>query len=187
MLRLLPRPDAAVIDPQMFRTLSPVFIATCAMAALSQAVESITSLAANPISTNMATRAATMIFNSAVKAVQTPFDLELQLQLAIASHLAGIAASQAMPSIAQAIGNNLAVYCHIPYSHCMAVILPYAMEYNLHTAQSELAHLFRAVDPENWHADIPSSATADLLIERTRCAESGTQEGYRQFASHPFF
>jgi alcohol dehydrogenase len=166
-------PHTTIIDPQMFRTLSPTSTAAGALSALSIAIESITSLAANPIGTHHATRAACTIFNTAVQAVQAPHDLELRLQLAMASHLAGIASSQARASLTQAMSNSLGAFCKIPYSTASLVLLPYALEYNLHKSITELAHLYQAVEPEAFlpapdRTEIPPETAAQLLIEKVR-------------------
>jgi alcohol dehydrogenase len=166
-------PHTSILDPQMLRTLPPTITAAGALSALGIAIESITSLAANPISTHHATRAATIIFNTAVQAVQAPHDLELRLQLALASHLAGTASSQARASLTQAMSNSLGAFCKIPYSTASLVLLPYALEYNLHKSIEELAKLYQEVEPEAFlpspnHTEIPSATAAQLLIDKVR-------------------
>ena len=185
-------PHTTIIDPQMFRTLSPTITAAGALSALSIAIESITSLAANPIATHHATRAACTIFNTAVQAVQAPHDLELRLQLALASHLAGIASSQARASLTQAMSNSLGAFCKIPYSTASLVLLPYALEYNLHKSIAELARLYQAVEgeaslPAPDRTVIPPETAAQLLIEKVRSLATALRQSVGNNLPSRFF
>jgi alcohol dehydrogenase len=165
-------PNTTILDPQMFRTLTPVMTATGIITALSLAIESITSLSPNPLSVNLATRAVSILFRTALQAILTPFDQELRLQLAIASHLAGMASSQSRGSVTLALSNSLGACCGIPYGNCAFILLPYALEYNLHATIGMLANLYRdTASPSAAEIpvpDIPDPAAAELLLEKVK-------------------
>ncbi|MHC1691799.1 MAG: iron-containing alcohol dehydrogenase [Sphaerochaetaceae bacterium] len=159
-------PTLAIIDPLMTRSLSPLSTASGAMEALSRAIEATISLAANPITTAMACQAIGILFSSLLKTIQSPLDSELRFHLAMAAHLCGLASSQTMPPLTQSIGNAIVSTCQIPFSTCSAILLPYALEYNLHTAQKDLARLYRQLEPDQ--NNLPEAVAADLFIAKIR-------------------
>ena len=165
-------PDATIIDPQMFRSLTPTLTALGAVSALSLAIESITNLCPNPLCVNLASRAVSIIFKTALQAVLTPFDQELRLQLALASHMAGMASSQTRGSVTLALSTSVGACCSIPYGNSTFILLPYALEYNLHATAASLAKLYRETSSdlalELPVPAIPDPAAADLLLEKVR-------------------
>ncbi len=165
-------PDATIIDPQMYRSLTPSLTALGMVGTLALAMEYITGLSPNPLCLNLASRAASIVLKTAVQAVLTPFDQELRLQLALASHMAGLASSQARGSVTLALGTSISACCGIPYGNSAFILLPYTLEYNLHATTSALAELYRETasssDLQLPIADIPDATAADLLLENVK-------------------
>jgi len=165
-------PDATIIDPQMFRSLTPTLTALGVVSTLSLAIEYITSLSPNRLCLNLATRAVSILFRTALQAILAPFDQELRLQLALASHMAGLASSQARGSVTLALSTSIGACCGIPYGNSAFILLPYTLEYNLHATAGVLANLYRdtasASSLEPPVPEIPDPAAADLLLEKVK-------------------
>ncbi|MEQ9736919.1 MAG: iron-containing alcohol dehydrogenase, partial [Algiphilus sp.] len=100
-------PNAAVLDPRMTLTLPPHITAMTGMDAMTHAVEAYTCMAANPLSDAYATGAIRKISANLLKALETPKDPAVRLELAQASTMAGIAFSNSMVGLVHALGHSL--------------------------------------------------------------------------------
>lgn len=156
-------PNTAVLDPRMTLTLPPALTAATGMDALTHAVESFYSLAANPVSACLAWNAVKLIFSHLETAVRNPSDAEARLQLAVASHIAGLAFSNSMVSMVHTLGHVAGAAAHIGHGTCMAVLLPYGLEYNLHKRSQAIAQLLKAIRPECTY---PTETEAALAFIR---------------------
>lgn len=136
-------PDVAVIDPNMLKSLPSTLLAAHVITVFARAIEALTSSLAQPLSDQFALRAITLLSVFALRLVQTPFDLEERSHVALASHVAGIAASQAGCSLAHALANTVAHSLSLPYSNCMAILFPHALVYNFPKTEEPLKRLYR--------------------------------------------
>ena len=134
-------PDAAVIDPRMTATLPPHITSATAMDAMSHAVEAYTMLAKNPLSDAHAVEAIALIRDNLLPVIVDPSDTNGRLALACAATMAGIAFSNAMVALVHALGHSVGSVCHVPHGTCMAILLPYGLEYNLHKVEDRIAEL----------------------------------------------
>jgi len=125
-------PDAAVLDPRMTLTLPPAITAATGMDALTHAVEAYTCLAKNPASDVHALAAIEMLSGNLLNVVRNPGDREGRLVLANGATLAGIAFSNSMVGMVHTLGHSVGSVCGVPHGVCMAVFLPYGLEYNMH-------------------------------------------------------
>lgn len=146
-------PDVTIIDPKLSRSASGCQTVFGAAAALGHAMEAMTSLGAQPISDQLALKAISLIVSHATRLVRTPFDIDARLNVALASHLAGTAASQTGNSLAHALSIAMSHVSHIPYGHCMMILLPHALTYNLHKTIAILARINRFLHEESEGMD----------------------------------
>ncbi len=161
-------PDAAVIDPRMTATLPPHITAATAMDAMSHAVEAYTMLAKNPISDAHAVEAITLIRDNLLPVIAEPSDLQGRLALATAATMAGIAFSNAMVALVHALGHSVGSVCHVPHGTCMAILLPYGLEYNLHKVGNRVAELLLALAGPETFARTPEKDRAVGAIKWIR-------------------
>ncbi len=149
-------PDAAVVDPRMTLTLPPHITAATAMDAMSHAVEAKVMLGANPISNAHAHKAISLISRHLPSVLENPSDSQGRLALATAATMAGMAFSNAMVGMVHALGHSVGGVCHVPHGTCMAIFLPYGLEYNLHKAKDRIADLlFYLAGPDTFTATPP--------------------------------
>lgn len=171
-------PDIAIIDSRMTETLPAGLTALTGMDALSHAVESYYGLAQNPISCRFAWNAVQKIFQYLEEAVNNPTNMEARLELAIASNLAGIAFTNSMVSMVHSLGHVVGALTHIPHANCMAILLPYGLEYNLHKCTPAIGDLLYAVRPNSPIRNDEEAALAFIqevrhLIDRLSNATNG--------------
>ena len=124
-------PDVALLDSRMTLGLPPAITSATAMDALSHAVEAYTCLAKNPMSDAFARAAMELMRDNLFKVMDHPDDKGGRLSLAVAANLAGVAFSNAMVGMVHTLGHSVGAVCRVPHGMCMAILLPYGLEYNL--------------------------------------------------------
>jgi len=135
------QPQAALLDSCFTMTLPPHITAACAMDALCHACEAVYGLARNPFSEAAAFEAITLIVRHLPVLLKDPVHEEGRMALAQAATLAGTAFGNSMVGMAHSIGHSLGSVCGVPHAAAMAVLLPWAMEYNLDKADEYIAGL----------------------------------------------
>ncbi|MCG6878943.1 MAG: iron-containing alcohol dehydrogenase [Deltaproteobacteria bacterium] len=161
-------PDVALLDPRMTMGLPPVITSTTAIDALSHAVEAFTCLAKNPLSDAYARSAMTLIRDNLFKVMEKPDDKESRLALAVAANLAGVAFSNAMVGMVHTLGHSVGAVCRVPHGMCMAILLPYGLEYNLHRNGQFTSELLLPLGGEQIYARIPRHRRAEKVISLIR-------------------
>jgi alcohol dehydrogenase len=161
-------PDAAVIDCRMTLSLPPVITAATAMDALTHAVEAYTGLGKNPVSDSYAIEAISLICKNILNVVKNPADKKGRLNLAIAATLAGMAFSNSMVGMAHTLGHSVGSICHVPHGTCMAIFLPYALEYNMHKIGKYISELLFAIAGEDVYAKTEKAERAIKTIQYIR-------------------
>ncbi len=161
-------PDAAVIDPRMTLTLPPHITAATAMDAMAHAVEAYTCLAKNPLSDAHALEAIELIRTHLINVVKNPDDRDGRLALATAATLAGIAFSNSTVGMVHSLGHSVGGVCHVPHGTCMAILLPYGLEYNLHKIEEVTAELLFPLAGSEVYAKTPPKERATAAIAAIR-------------------
>ena len=161
-------PHAAFLDPRMTQGLPPAITAATAMVALSHAVEAYTCLAKNPLSDSHARIALELMRDNLFKVMAQPGDKEGRLSLAVAANLAGVAFSNAMAAMVHALGHSVEAVCRVPHGTCMAILLPYGLEYNLHKNAGLTSELLLPLGGEQVYTRTPKHRRAERVIRLIR-------------------
>lgn len=160
-------PDIAVLDPRVTVSLPPLLTAQTGMDALTHACEAFFCLAHNPLSDSFALEAIRKIAEYLPRAVASPEDTKARLEMAIASNLAGIAFSNSMVGMVHTLGHTVGAITHVPHGACMAILLPYAMEYNARKEPERIGYLLQALENEKIFLETPKEqrprAAADAV------------------------
>lgn len=160
-------PDIAVLDPRVTVSLPPLLTAQTGMDALTHACEAFFCLAHNPLSDSFALEAIRKITEYLPRAVAAPEDKKARLEMAIASNLAGIAFSNSMVGMVHTLGHTVGAIAHVPHGACMAILLPYAMEYNAGKEPERIGTLLHVLENEKafWETPAPHRprAAADAV------------------------
>ncbi len=157
-------PDIAVLDSRMTLTLPPAITAATAMDALTHAVEAYTCLQKNPMSDASAVAAIELISRNLMPVIQHPDDADGRLALAVGANLAGIAFSNAMVGMVHALGHSVGAVCQAPHGSCMAILLAYGLEYNMHKNGHYTAQLLLPLAGPDLFALTPSHLRAEKTI-----------------------
>jgi alcohol dehydrogenase len=161
-------PDVSIIDPCMTLTLPPVITAATGMDALSHAVEAYTCLAKNPLSDAHALAAIDLIAANLLHVTKNPDDKNGRLAMANAATLAGMAFSNSMVGMVHAIGHSVGSVCGVPHGACMAIFLPYGLEYNLHRNSRFTSELLLPLAGPEEYSKTPVALRAGMAIARIR-------------------
>ncbi|WP_372679389.1 iron-containing alcohol dehydrogenase [Desulfosarcina sp.] len=161
-------PDMAVLDPRMTLTLPPAITAATAMDALTHAVEAFTCLAKNPLSDAHALLAIELIGKNLLKVINESENADGRLALAVAATLAGVAFSNAMVGMVHTLGHSVGAVCGVHHGTCMAILLPYGLEYNMHKNGDLTAQLLLPLSGARVYAQTPAHLRAEHTIAAIR-------------------
>ncbi len=134
-------PHLAVLDPELTVGLPPKLTAATAMDALTHAIESMTSIQANPMSDSLAARAIRKIRDNILKAVLHGEDVETRGELLTASMMAGIAFDHAMVGVVHGMAHATGALAPVHHGTANSIFLPWGMEYNLESSLSRFAEI----------------------------------------------
>ncbi len=163
-------PAVALLDPVMTRTLPPPLTASTGIDALAHCVEAIGSERHQPISDGLALHAVKLIHQNLPSAVRDGGDIEARTALLVAANMGGIAAANTSAGIANALSNSCGCCFDVAHGAANAVLLPYAMEFNLKYEEQEIPSRYQTI-AEALGADVKnddSLAAAKKGIEIIR-------------------
>jgi alcohol dehydrogenase len=160
----------------MTLTLPPAITAATAMDALTHAIEAYTCLAKNPLSDIGALNAVKLIVRHLPGVMQTPDDRDGRLALAVAATMAGMAFGNALVGMVHTIGHALGAVCGVPHGNCMAMLLPYGLEYNHHRNGHLTAEVLSALVDAETYARTPRDKRANAVIDRIRALNAMLHE-----------
>lgn len=163
-LHLLPIKTA--LDGQLMAGLPPAITAATGMDALTHAVEAYISNNAWGATDEKAIEATQLVMENLPEAFNNGSNLEARQNMAQASHLAGIAFTQAGVGYVHAIAHNFGAYYHVPHGLANAIVMPHVLDYSKPKCADRLADLARACNIGN--SDDSDEVLADKFIERIR-------------------
>ena len=169
-------PDASIVDSRMTLTLPPTITAATGMDALSHAVEAYTCLAKNPLSDAHALAAIRLISENLLKVTVNPGDKKGRLGMASAATLAGIAFGNSMVGMVHTLGHSVGSVCGVPHGACMAILLPYGLEYNMHKNGQLTAELLLPMAGAEAYAATLKEERAQSVIALIRRMNQGLYE-----------
>jgi alcohol dehydrogenase len=123
-------PRLALVDPLLHVGMPPLITASTGMDALTHAIESYTSLNAEPISDALGIHAIKLIGENLRTAVANGQNLEARTNMALAALLAGAAFVNGGLGVVHGIAQALGGLHHTAHGIANGVILPYAMQRN---------------------------------------------------------
>ncbi|MEN6469547.1 MAG: iron-containing alcohol dehydrogenase [Smithella sp.] len=161
-------PDISVLDSRMTMTMPPFITAMTGMDAMSHAVEAYYCLQKNPLSDAHALAAVNMIYQYLPIVAKNPADQDARLSMAVGACLAGIAFSNSMVGLVHNLGHATGSVCGVPHGMCMAIMLPYGLEYNMHKREDAMAGLLLPMAGEAVYRDTPPAQRAAKVVSLIR-------------------
>ena len=141
-IRLLP--TAAALDGSLMTGLPAHITSATGMDALTHAVEAFVSRNATRKTDEKALEATQLIMKHLETAVADGGNLEARQKMARASHLAGIAFTQAGVGYVHGIAHKFGALYHTPHGLANAIVMPHVLDYSLPNCADRLAILARA-------------------------------------------
>lgn len=145
-------PAAAIVDPDLLRSLPPHLVAATGMDALTHAVEACTAKPATVFTDMFAREAVRLILSSITGAyADIRANSEARERLMLGSLVAGLAFGNSDVGAVHCLAESVGALFDTPHGVANAVFLPLVMEYNLSAAVSRYADLARAagIDDED--------------------------------------
>jgi alcohol dehydrogenase class IV len=141
-------PQAAVVDPELSRQMSPRLTAETGLDALVHAVEGHTSRLANPLTRMYTREALALIGRYLLRAYRDGSDMEAREGMARAAAIAGIGMTNSGLGAIHALA---LVFDHRGFTHCqsLAVLAPWVMQFN-------------RVGHEDLYAEVAGSLGVDI-------------------------
>jgi alcohol dehydrogenase class IV len=124
-------PHAAIIDPDLARSLPPKMTAATGMDAFIHALEAYTGQRANPFTDQFALAALETGWHALPVAVANGENMDARQQMALAAVWGGIAMDQGGLGLIHALSGPLTSHLHLHHGLANALILPYVMRFNL--------------------------------------------------------
>ncbi len=138
-------PRVAILDPQLTLTLPPLLTASTGMDALTHAIEAVTSIDREPISTGMALHAVRLISAYLPQCAEGGGNLYARGQMQLAATMAGWAICNSMPGLVHAMAHSIGAVSRIPHGVSCGILLPYCMEYNIEGGEPETTAIYATV------------------------------------------
>lgn len=129
-------PSLALVDPALTVSMPPRLTASTGMDALSHAVETMTTVFANPVSDALALPAIELIGRYLERAVEDGNDIEAREGMSLAALMAGLAFPSGLLHMGHAVGHALGTAYHTPHGLACTVALPAALTF-IETAVAE--------------------------------------------------
>ena len=161
-------PSVSILDSRMTMTMPPFITAMTGMDALSHAVEGYYCLQKNPLSDAHSLAAISMIHKYLPAVTKNPSDKDGRLAMSVAACLAGISFSNSMVGMVHNLGHATGAVCGVPHGICMAILLPYGLEYNMHKREVEIAQLLLPIAGEEVYLKTPKAERADKVVSLIR-------------------
>jgi alcohol dehydrogenase len=161
-------PDAAVLDSRMTMSLPAPITAATGMDALTHAVEAYYCLSKNPLSDVTALAAIRLISGNLLQVTRNPGDREGRLAMANAATLAGMAFSNSMVGMVHTLGHATGSVCGVPHGVCMAILLPYGLEYNRHKREAVMGELLFPIGGPGIYGQTPREERTPRVISYIR-------------------
>ena len=159
------RPRVTILDPQLTRTCPRDVAAAAGIDAMTHAIETSGSKAANDFSHESSLCAWRLISKSLERALMSPEDDEARADLLLGAHLAGLAIEQSMLGAAHAAANPLTAVYNITHGVAVGIMVPHVVEWNCASGENPYSTL---ATPTELAASVRSALGVAGLSTRLR-------------------
>ncbi|MBI3078848.1 MAG: iron-containing alcohol dehydrogenase, partial [Deltaproteobacteria bacterium] len=162
-------PRVVLLDPVAAATCPPRLLAASGMNALAHCVEALYSLHHQPIGDALCMAGVERLAAWLPRAVEHPDDLEARGEVQMGACLAGLGVYSAWTGIHHAIVHVVGGRSGVPHAMIHAVVLPYAMRYNLDVTTPTQARIARAMGAAEGRDEAATARAApEMVLEMSR-------------------
>ena len=158
-------PDVSVTDPELTLSCPPDVTAASGMDALVQAIESLFSVHAVPVTEALSLRAAELIVGSLPAACADGQDLRARTAMSYGSYMAGLALGSARLGAVHGLAHPLGLCYGLPHGVVCAVLMPPVLRANAEAEPSQYERLRAAVGAD-------PGEVLDRLMDELRLART---------------
>ncbi len=170
-------PDIAIIDPQLLTTKSAKLTAATGIDALSHAIESYVSLAANPLTEVHALKSIKLITSNLRESYACNTNIEAKAKMAMASLQAALSFSNAILGATHAMVHQVDGLLDKHHGESNACVLPHVMEFNLIACPAKFKQIAVALGEEVTGLSTWTAAEASITAVRRLIKDVGLVEG----------
>lgn len=124
------RPDVAILDPALVKSVPPSVTADTGMDVLTHALEAYVSTKASPFTDALAQKAVLNVFRYLVRSFENKEDEKARAGMHYASCMAGLAFDAASLGLNHAIAHNIGGKFRVPHGRTNAILLPHVLNFN---------------------------------------------------------
>ena len=163
------RPEIALTDPEMTRSMPPKVTACTGIDALMHAIEAYLSIKANMVTDMFALKAIALIAEGLVPAFKDGNDIGNREKMQLGATMAMVAASNTHVGMIHSMDGPICALYHIPHGQAVGLVAPAVLKFNAGVLPDKVANIYRTmkfVDPktDNGKAiDIGTEKLTDLL------------------------
>lgn len=128
------RPNVAILDPALVKSVPPSIVADTGMDVLTHALEAYVSTKANAFTDALAQKAALIVFQYLIPSFENGENEKARAMMHYASCMAGLAFDAVSLGLNHAIAHNMGARFHIPHGRTNATLLPFVVEFNAELA-----------------------------------------------------
>ena len=169
----------AIVDPSLLVKLPSRMVASTGMDALCHAIESYTSLAAQPLSDAFSLHAIQLIGEHLRTAVANGNLTDLS-GMAMASMLAGMAFNNTRTTLVHAMSHAVTGHAGVPHGVANAILVPYVMEFNLIGSPEKHGDIAAALGEDTDGLSIMDAARAAVDAVQQLADEVGIPHTLRE-------
>jgi alcohol dehydrogenase class IV len=133
-------PDAAVVDPDLIRTLPADQLGSCALDALAQGMEAVWSTEARPESAAHGLAAAGLAAGNLERLLADPDDVAARSAISLAGLYSGMAIAISRTTLCHALSYPLTLRYGVRHGHACALTLGAVLRYNAEVSEADCAH-----------------------------------------------
>ncbi|MDY6852102.1 MAG: iron-containing alcohol dehydrogenase [Thermodesulfobacteriota bacterium] len=170
-------PNLALLDPELTLSLPPHLTASTGMDALCHAIESYTSVKANPMSDLAALEAIGLIAENLPLAVADGRNIEARENMLLGSLLAGLGLANAGVTAVHALSYPLGAVFGIPHGLANAMLLPHVMAFNSLGNPSKFADVAEVMGEDITDLNLREAANMAALSVFELMDDIGMPEG----------
>lgn len=134
-------PEAALLDPELTRTLPHDITCTTGMDALTHCIETYIAAVATPMAKLIALEGIKLIAQNFIKVMDNGNDMQARTNMMLGQFCGGLAISNSATALVHAMSRPLGVYFHVPHGLANAILLARVMKFNQSAIENELAEM----------------------------------------------
>ncbi len=161
-------PRTVLLDPEAAQTAPPKLLAASGMNALAHCVEAIYSTHTQAITQALCLAAVGRLASYLPRAVEHPEDIEAIGEVQIAACLAGMGVYSAWTGIHHAVVHVIGGRFKVPHADVHALVLPYAMRWNLDETIDSHARIARAMGIDAANDEQAAAAAPEAVLKMNR-------------------